>query len=108
MRFNENETLLLKSKINKLKLVCGFTFPFFYVSVSREDASQTAFASFPLPPFTLPLPLLFMRFTVLALMLVLVKDWFQHIFFVSRLTSQLPQSSPPGAHLGVLFLGFLL
>lgn len=57
---------------------------------------------------TPPYSPLFMRLSVVDLMLMLVTVWFQHIFFVPRLTSQLPLSLPPGAHLDVLFLGLLL
>lgn len=39
---------------------------------------------------------LFMRLSVVDLMLMLVHVWFQHIFFVPRLTFQLPLSLPPG------------
>lgn len=50
----------------------------------------------------------FKMFKALDLMLVLVNTWFQHSFFVTRLTSQLPLSPTPRAHLGFLFLELLL
>lgn len=63
------------------------------------------------PPPPTPLPssyLLLMGLKVLDLMLVVVNFWFQHIFFVFVLTSQLPLSPPTGTCLRVLFLGLVL
>lgn len=59
-----------------------------YMNFHRGCFFAQCFACWTHPPSTLPhFALLFMRFTVLSLMLMLVNVWFQHIFFVPRLTS---------------------